>query len=206
MRQLAFADSLVRRFAAMVMLTIAALFFAETASAAPMPSAKELRAALFHSDGSLQEFTSKVPATEFFPDATGYGAIQEQPPLVPVLKGEETIGYVFLNSDYVPSGGYSGKPIHIMIGVDKDFTITKAKLVKHSEPIVLIGIPIEKVNAYIDAYTGRNYPRDGMNQDAPDVISGATVTVMVINETIARSAIAAAKAMQGGGAEEFALF
>jgi len=201
MRQLASADSLVRRFAVMVMLTIAALFFAETASAAPMPSAKELRAALFHSDGSLQEFTAKVPATEFFPDATGYGAIQEQPPLVPVLKGEETLGYVFLNSDYVPSGGYSGKPIHIMIGVDKDFTITKAKLVKHSEPIVLIGIPIEKVNAYIDAYTGRNYPRDGMNQDAPDVISGATVTVMVINETIARSAIAAAKAMQGGGEE-----
>ena len=77
MRQLASADSLVRRFAVMVMLTIAALFFAETASAAPMPTAKELRAALFHSDGSLQEFTSKVPATEFFPDATGYGAIQE---------------------------------------------------------------------------------------------------------------------------------
>ena len=75
MRQLAFADSLVRRFAVMVMLTIAALFFAETALAAPMPSAKELRAALFHSDGSLQEFTAKVPATEFFPDATGYGAI-----------------------------------------------------------------------------------------------------------------------------------
>ena len=63
---------------------------------------------------------------------------------------------------------------------------------------MLIGIPVEKVNAYIDAYSGRNYPRDGMNQEAPDVISGATVTVMVINETIARSTIAAAKAMQGG--------
>ena len=166
-----------------------------------MPSAKEIRAALFHSDGSLQEFTGKVPATEFFPDATGYGTIQENPPIVPVLKGEEVLGYVFLNSNYVPSGGYSGKPIHIMIAVDKDFTIKKAKLVKHSEPIVLIGIPVEKVNAYIDAYTGRNYPRDGMNQEAPDVISGATVTVMVINETIARSTIAAAKAMQGGGEE-----
>lgn len=203
MRQLVIAATLFRRLAVATVVA-AALFFVQTAVAAPMPTAKELRAALFHSDGSLQEFTSKVPATEFFPNATGYGAIQEQPPLVPVLKGEETIGYVFLNSDYVPSGGYSGKPIHIMIGVDKDFTITKAKLVKHSEPIVLIGIPIEKVNAYIDAYTGRNYPRDGMNQDAPDVISGATVTVMVINETIARSAIAAAKAMQGGGAEEAA--
>ena len=77
-----------------------------------MPSAKEIRAALFHSDGSLQEFTGKVPATEFFPDATGYGAIQDNPPIVPVLKGEEVLGYVFLNSNYVPSGGYSGKPIH----------------------------------------------------------------------------------------------
>ena len=197
MRQLAFASTLLRRLAVATVVA-AALFFVQSALAAPMPTAKELRAALFHSDGSLQEFTGKVPATEFFPDATGYGTIQDNPPIVPVLKGEEVLGYVFLNSNYVPSGGYSGKPIHIMIAVDKDFTIKKAKLVKHSEPIVLIGIPVEKVNAYIDAYSGRNYPRDGMNQEAPDVISGATVTVMVINETIARSTIAAAKAMQGG--------
>ena len=201
MRQLVIAATLFRRLAVATVVA-AALFFVQTAVAAPMPSAKEIRAALFHSDGTLEEFTGKVPATEFFPDATGYGKIQDSPPIVPVLKGEEVLGYVFLNSNYVPSGGYSGKPIHIMIAVDKDFTIKKAKLVKHSEPIVLIGIPVEKVNAYIDAYTGRNYPRDGMNQEAPDVISGATVTVMVINETIARSAIAAAKAMQGGGAEE----
>ena len=200
MRQLVIAATLFRRLAVATVVA-AALFFVQTAVAAPMPSAKEIRAALFHSDGTLEEFTGKVPATEFFPDATGYGTIQENPPIVPVLKGEEVLGYVFLNSNYVPSGGYSGKPIHIMIAVDKDFTIKKAKLVKHSEPIVLIGIPVEKVNAYIDAYTGRNYPRDGMNQEAPDVISGATVTVMVINETIARSTIAAAKAMQGGGEE-----
>ena len=200
MRQLVIAATLFRRFAVATAVA-AALFFVGSALAAPMPSAKEIRAALFHSDGSLEEFTGKVPATEFFPDATGYGKIQDSPPIVPVLKGEEVLGYVFLNSNYVPSGGYSGKPIHIMIAVDKDFTIKKAKLVKHSEPIVLIGIPVEKVNAYIDAYTGRNYPRDGMNQEAPDVISGATVTVMVINETIARSTIAAAKAMQGGGEE-----
>jgi len=194
MRQLVIAATLFRRLAVATVVA-AALFFVQTAVAAPMPSAKEIRAALFHSDGTLEEFTGKVPATEFFPDATGYGKIQDSPPIVPVLKGEEVLGYVFLNSNYVPSGGYSGKPIHIMIAVDKDFTIKKAKLVKHSEPIVLIGIPVEKVNAYIDAYTGRNYPRDGMNQEAPDVISGATVTVMVINETIARASIAAAKAM-----------
>lgn len=200
MRQLVIAATLFRRLAVATVVA-AALFFVQTAVAAPMSSAKEIRAALFHSDGTLEEFTGKVPATEFFPDATGYGAIQDNPPIVPVLKGEEVLGYVFLNSSYVPSGGYSGKPIHIMIAVDKDFTIKKAKLVKHSEPIVLIGIPVEKVNAYIDAYTGRNYPRDGMNQEAPDVISGATVTVMVINETIARASIAAAKAMQGGGEE-----
>ena len=204
MRQLVIAATLFRRLAVATVVA-AALFFVQTAVAAPMPSAKEIRAALFHSDGTLEEFTGKVPATEFFPDATGYGKIQDSPPIVPVLKGEEVLGYVFLNSNYVPSGGYSGKPIHIMIAVDKDFTIKKAKLVKHSEPIVLIGIPVEKVNAYIDAYTGRNYPRDGMNQEAPDVISGATVTVMVINETIARASIAAAKAMQGGGGEESAV-
>ena len=104
MRQLVIAATLFRRFAVATVVA-AALFFVGSAVAAPMPSAKEIRAALFHSDGSLQEFTGKVPATEFFPDATGYGTIQENPPIVPVLKGEEVLGYVFLNSNYVPSGG-----------------------------------------------------------------------------------------------------
>ena len=85
MRQLVIAATLFRRLAVATVVA-AALFFVQTAVAAPMPSAKELRAALFHSDGSLQEFTAKVPATEFFPDATGYGAIQEQPPLVPTAR------------------------------------------------------------------------------------------------------------------------
>ena len=94
MRQLVIAATLFRRLAVATVVA-AALFFVQTAVAAPMPLAKEIRAALFHSDGTLEEFTGKVPATEFFPDATGYGAIQDNPPIVPVLKGEEVLGYVF---------------------------------------------------------------------------------------------------------------
>ena len=136
---------------------------------------------------TLEEFIRDIPVTAFFPEASAYGEVQHNPHLVPVLKGEERLGYVFLNSDYVNTGGYSGKPVKLLIGVDKDFTIAAVKLVKHSEPIVLIGIPEKRITDFIEGYRGQNFVK---NRDVPvpDVISGATVTIMVINETIARSA------------------
>lgn len=137
---------------------------------------------------TLEEFITDVPATEFFPDATGYGAVETHPHLVPVMKGDKSIGYVFLNADYVNTAGYSGKPVMMLIGVDNSFTIKAVKLVKHSEPIVLLGIPESKINVLLDKYTGRNYYQN-QNIPVPDVISGATVTVMVMNETIARSSL-----------------
>ncbi|MDO4777617.1 MAG: 4Fe-4S binding protein [Cardiobacteriaceae bacterium] len=165
---------------------------------------EKIRQTLFYGQGNLAGLISEAAVTEFFPEATAYGQIQEKPPRIEVLKGEEVIGHVILNSDYVNTNGYSGKPIHILIGLDKAFNITAAKLVKHSEPIVLIGIPIEKVNAYIDAYQGRNYSGGDLNQPAPEVISGATVTVMVINETIARASLLAARGMSGATEEQAA--
>ncbi|WP_245935961.1 NosR/NirI family protein [Suttonella ornithocola] len=150
---------------------------------------------------TLEEFLHDVPAQTFFPEATGYGEVQEKPHLVPVMKGTTQIGYVFLNSDYVNAGGYSGKPIKILIGVDNQFTIRALKLVKHSEPIVLIGIPEKKINAFIDSYLGRNYTQ-GNKAGVPDVITGATVTVMVINETIARSSLLFSRAVRSEQGEQ----
>lgn len=144
---------------------------------------------------TLEEFIATVPATEFFPEAEGYGEVQKNPHQVPVLKGQEVLGYVFLNSDYVNSGGYSGKPIRILIGVDKEFVIRAVKLVKHSEPIVLIGIPEQKINDFMKQYSGRNFISQ-RDIPVPEVISGATVTVMVINETIARAVQSLAAQLQ----------
>lgn len=147
---------------------------------------------------TLEEFLDVVPASDFFPEATGYGAVQQHPHLAPIVQGDKRLGYAFLNTDYVNAGGYSGKPIKLLIGVDNDFNIRAVKLVKHSEPIVLIGIPEEKINAFLATYPGQNFVA---NRDipTPDVISGATVTIMVINETIARAAQSLARQLGGDG-------
>lgn len=150
---------------------------------------------------TLEEFIEVVPASEFFAHATGYGAVQHNPHLVPIMQGDERLGYAFLNTDYVNAGGYSGKPIKLLIGVDNDFNIAAVKLVKHSEPIVLIGIPEERINAFLASYPGQNFVKN-REIPTPDVISGATVTIMVINETIARASQGLARDLAGGEAAQ----
>ena len=89
----------------------------------------------------LSEWLGKVPAAELVEGADGYGPIREDLPAAPVLKGGETIGWAFVTSDFVGTTGYSGKPIHTLVAVDPQARIIGMDLVKHSEPIVLIGIP-----------------------------------------------------------------
>lgn len=151
---------------------------------------------------SLVDFLGKAAPSDLVPGADAYGPIRDDMPAAPALKGGSRIGWVFLNTDFVPATGYSGKPIHILIGVDDKAVITGARLVKHSEPIVLVGIPEAKITAVIAKYTGLDLKReaDGPAHDL-DIVSGATVTIMVIDDSIRRSGLKAARAL---GLEGFA--
>lgn len=140
---------------------------------------------------TLEQFLSEVPPGEIFPGADSYGPPEGDPPAAPVLRGDEQLGYVFLNSDFFNSAGYSGKPIHVLVSVDNDAVIRGAKLVKHSEPIVLVGIPEKKIVDVIDKYVGLDvaaYAAGDVGHDL-DIVSGATVTIMVIDDSIIRAAI-----------------
>jgi NosR/NirI family transcriptional regulator, nitrous oxide reductase regulator len=146
-------------------------------------------------ESQLAAFLDKAPLAEVFPGADRLGAVEGNPPAAPAYKNGELVGYVFLNADVVNSTGYSGRPIDVVIGIDKSGTITGAKLVQHHEPIVLIGIPEAKIRAYIAGYVGSNtanhtFPGNGKG---PDIVSGATVTVMVLGDTISNSALLIAK-------------
>ena len=69
--------------------------------------------------------------------------------------------------------------------------IRSVKLVEHHEPIVLIGIPEARVQAVIDSYVGLDIVAmlKNKNRELPyDALSGATVTVRVIDDSIVRSA------------------
>ncbi|WP_236025186.1 NosR/NirI family protein [Arenibaculum pallidiluteum] len=137
------------------------------------------------------------------PGADHFGPIAGMPPAAPVYRGDTLLGYAFLNSDYVNATGYSGKPIHIVLAVALDGTISGARLVD-KEPIVLVGIPVEKINRFIAGYVGLKVQDLGsIQRDGPpvDIVSGATVTVMVIGDTIVRSATRIARAKGLGGAQ-----
>jgi NosR/NirI family transcriptional regulator, nitrous oxide reductase regulator len=140
---------------------------------------------------NLANYLRMVEPAQVFPEADRFGPLQGSPPVAPAYQGDRLLGYAFLNSDFVNATGYSGKPIRIIVGIALDGTIAGARLVDHHEPIVLIGIPEQKITAFINGYIGRNVLRPAAITEAGasvDIVSGATVTVMVIGDSIMRSA------------------
>ncbi len=150
----------------------------------------------------IADFLELAPVSQIVPGADSYGALRSDFPLVPALKDGEIIGHVFLTSDFVTTTGYSGKPIHIVMGVDADAKVTGVKLVKHSEPIVLIGIPERKITAVIEGYAGVDLIKEaeasGSVHDL-DIVSGATVTIIVIDDSIIRAGLKVARSLGLGG-------
>ncbi len=145
----------------------------------------------------LDKFLPGLDVGQLVPGADRLGPVEGTPPAARAFAGDKPLGYVLLNADAVNAVGYSGKPIRIAVGLGLDGTITGAKLLEHHEPIVLVGIPEERIRAYIARYAGRNVVREAATTAASsgpvDVVSGATVTVMVIDDTIRRSALKVAR-------------
>ena len=150
----------------------------------------------------LARFLDKIEPSELVEGATAFGPVGEDVPTVPILAGSETVGHAFLTSDFVGTTGYSGKPIHVVAALSPEAVLTGAKLVEHSEPIVLIGIPESKVRAVIDGYVGLDLKAEAASGGAShdlDIISGATVTIMVIDDSIVRAGIKVARLLGLGG-------
>lgn len=150
----------------------------------------------------LPTYLSKVAASELVAGADGYGPVKADTPVAPILKGGKTIGWAFVTSDFVSTTGYSGKPIHTLVALDPDAHVIGVKLVKHSEPIVLIGIPQAKIDALAASYVGLDLvaeAKSGGTSHDVNIISGATVTVMVIDDSIVRAGLKVARTLGLGG-------
>ncbi len=140
----------------------------------------------------LQEFLAKAQPTELFPGADRFGPPEGEPAVVPVFKGQQRLGYVYLNSDFANSVGYSGKPIQILVGIDPKGVIAGLKLVEHKEPIVLVGIPERRLIEAMNGLIGKNIGSVASGGERPpqvDIVSGATVTVLVTGDSVVRSAV-----------------
>jgi NosR/NirI family nitrous oxide reductase transcriptional regulator len=150
----------------------------------------------------IAKFLDKVNISVLVPGADSFGKLRSDIPVIPALKNGEPIGHVFLTSDFVTTTGYSGKPIHIVMGVDDKAKVTGVKLVKHSEPIVLVGIPNAKIQAVTQKYVGLDLIKEaesGGSAHDLDIVSGATVTIMIIDDSIVRAGLKVARQLGLGG-------
>ncbi|MEQ9199099.1 MAG: FMN-binding protein, partial [Rhodospirillales bacterium] len=151
-----------------------------------------------HSEPIVAKFIDKIAVGTLVPGADRLGDLRSDIPVIPALRGNDVLGYVFLTSDFVTTTGYSGKPIHIVMAVDRDAKVTGVNLVKHSEPIVLVGIPDARIKAVTAKYVGMDLVREaaaGGSGHELDIVSGATVTIMVIDDSIVRAGLKVAKSL-----------
>jgi NosR/NirI family nitrous oxide reductase transcriptional regulator len=148
-----------------------------------------------HAAKELPRFIDAISPQEIFPGADRLGSATGDPLVAPAYQQGEQLGFVFLTSDFMNTTGYSGKPIHQLVAMDMQGVIRKVLLVEHHEPIVLIGIPEKRIIAVLKDYEGLDVGKlvRGTQDHDIDIVTGATVTVMVMDDTILLSAIKVAR-------------
>ena len=150
---------------------------------------------LIAADKNLPDLYSKLfPTADQFGES-GSAKFTGDPLSMPVYKGKETLGYIFRTQDIVSIPAYSGKPVDMLIGMDLQGMFTGAYVTEHHEPIMLVGLPEESLDEFVSQYREK-YVSDRIQVGSThregyeniDGITGATVTVMVMNQTMSRAA------------------
>jgi len=94
-----------------------------------------------------------------------------------------------------PVPAYSGEPINILVAIDATGRIVGTEVLEQHEPILLVGIPVQKLYDFVARYIGHRVTDQivvgggGTGSVKIDAISSATVTSMVANETIMNAAL-----------------
>ncbi|WP_083699850.1 transcriptional regulator NosR [Shewanella sp. UCD-KL12] len=143
---------------------------------------------------------SKPVIEAIFPQASYISEKEGTLALRTVYKGEEILGYAFETNDLARIPAYSGEPVNTLVAIDPSGRYLAARVLEHHEPIILAGIPESKLWKFAEQYTGlfvQDRLKVGGNISqgyvAIDGLSGATVTVMVMNVAITKAATLAAQ-------------
>lgn len=144
---------------------------------------------------------------QIFPTATRVGDIDPDIKVTPVYQLQQLLGYVFESSDFVDFIGFSGEPVNVLIGLDTAGNFAGLKVKEHSEPIFLYGLGEQSMFDFISQYENHNVrerfivggkSKAGSDATYFDGVTKATVSVLVINDTIVTSALAVARAKLDG--------
>ncbi len=174
-------------------------FFLIFAFWAPRAQANAYEAELPAGLASATDMCALLPCTEVFPGATHFSERKGQPPYVEAYDkagaDKKLLGYVMLSTDITDTPAYSGKPVVTLIGMDTQGVFVGVKVLKHSEPILLLGIPESALLNFNAQYLGKSVAdKIEVGQSRPDedvlgldAISGATVTVIAQNQVMMAS-------------------
>jgi len=155
---------------------------------------------------TAKDMCALVPCAEVFPGAVSFSERLGQPPYVeaygaPEAGNKKLLGYVMLSTDITDTPAYSGKPVVTLMGMDLQGRFVGIKVLKHSEPILLLGIPESALLNFNKQYIGKSVAdkievgqsRPDENVLGVDAISGATVTVIAQNQVMMASGTAVAR-------------
>jgi len=124
--------------------------------------------------------------------------VSGSPPAAKVTSSGRVIGYAFSTRAVSGSIGYSGRPLDIHLGLTSEGRISGARLVAHKEPILVIGIASEDLEAFVARFTdldiggAKAAPLSMKLSPGIDHVAGATVSSRVMHDAVLRSARAVA--------------
>jgi NosR/NirI family nitrous oxide reductase transcriptional regulator len=132
-----------------------------------------------------------MPCAEVMPGASRFVPAEGSQHWLGLDADGDVVGWLALSTDFVDIMAYSSKPLVTLVGLDPEGLITGARVVHHSEPILLVGIPEQALHDFVAFYAGqpalqrvvvgRTSHEDAVSVDA---VSGATVTVLAQNITV----------------------
>lgn len=143
-----------------------------------------------------------------FPAATVIEDKLSDVPVYPVYQLQELLGYAYESTDLSRLQGFAGKPIQMMIGLDTQGRFTGVKILHHHEPVFLHGLGEEPLFDFVDQYEGRSLReqivvqsslsgKSGKSAEGDvvyfDGVSKATVSVLIVNDTVLSSALKVAR-------------
>lgn len=144
---------------------------------------------------------------ELFPKATEIRDKLPEFPVYPVYQLQELLGYAYESLDLSRLQGFAGKPVSMLIGLDSRGRFSGVRILNHHEPVFLHGLGEEPLFDFISQYEGRSLTEQIIvstsgNRSARDSegnvvvfdgVSKATVSVLIINDTILSSALKVAR-------------
>lgn len=156
-------------------------------------------------EGDVTHIPERI--AELFPTATRIGIPETDLPIIPVYQLNQLLGYVFESSDFTNFMGFSGKPINILIGLDPKGIIAGLTILEHDEPIFIHGLGQQPLFDFVQQYKNHSVKerfiinskdRSAANTTYFDGVTKATVSVLVVNDTIVTSALKVARAKLDG--------